>query len=109
MENISNITMRNSLSDYLQPDDLDDDMKFVAELCGFETAKILLEKVGGITLIIPKITSIQKVVNRYIKDNKQKGAKRVALELNLNERTVLTKINVISRPTNMIELFNDKV
>lgn len=86
--------MQKRLIKLLTAEDLSDDMKLISEVCGFETAKILVEKVGGVNINIPKAVSIKALVDRYIKVNrKSKSARMIALELNLNERTILAKMN----------------
>jgi len=86
--------MHTKLIEILKPEDLQDDMKFVAEVCGFDIAKILVEKLGGVTISIPKLVSMPVLLNRYIRMNRiKKSAKVIALELNMNERTIMSKMN----------------
>lgn len=50
------------LIDIVTIDDLPSDMKLIAELCGFETARLLLEKCAGIQIYIPKPEKMPDIV-----------------------------------------------
>ncbi len=82
--------MRNEdIIEMLEEQDLPEHFQIVAEVCGIETARILIKELGGITVSIPMVTSLRSLLERYIKDNvKELPIKKIARELGMNERAV---------------------
>ena len=72
--------------------DIDDmpneDLKLVAELCGVDVARSLIENLEGVTIYIPKY-SYRHLIKQYIhKHFDGTNAKKLALELKISERMV---------------------
>ena len=90
--------MQKRLIDMLEEADLvGNNMDIVVELCGFECAKTLIDKLGGLTIYIPKATSVDPLVKKYIRHYRHKKSSRtIALELNINEKTVKEKMNLLN-------------
>ncbi len=86
--------MHKDLLANLDYNDLADDMKIVAEVCGMETARILIEKLGGVTIIIPKPLSMARLVDRYIlkSHNYNKSSRAIALDLCMNEKYIRRRL-----------------
>jgi hypothetical protein len=82
--------MRNEkIINMLEEQDLPEHFQIVSEVCGLETAKILIKELGGITVSIPMFTSLRSLVERFIKENsKDIPIKKIARELGMNERVV---------------------
>jgi hypothetical protein len=69
--------------------DLREHFQIVSEVCGIETARLLIKELGGITVSIPMMTSLRSLFERYIKENvKYIPIKKIARELGMNERAV---------------------
>lgn len=73
----------------VKEDDLPENFRIVSELCGLEVAKSLLTELGGIQIAIPKVTSLNKVMIRYIKErHRLDSPKKLARDLDISERTL---------------------
>ncbi len=71
-------------------DDLPNDFKLVADACGIETARLLIEKLGGIRLNIPMAKSLRSAIARIMKA--QDGSiplKKIAIELGCSENSLI--------------------
>lgn len=69
--------------------DLPEQFRIVSEVCGIETAKILIKGLGGISVSIPKLTSLRPLLERYIKENiDDVPVKKIAMTLGMNERAI---------------------
>jgi len=66
-----------------------DDMKLVAEQCGMEVAIILLEKLNGIIIYIPKIAADKRFIKKYVNENYDgRNAKNLAVEIGVSEQYI---------------------
>lgn len=73
----------------LEEQDLPEHFQIVAEVCGIETARLLIKELGGITLSIPMVNSLRTLIERYVSENaKVIPIKKIARELGMNERAV---------------------
>lgn len=70
--------------------DIPEGMKLVAALCGLEVAVLLLQNLKGITISIPSngFEQIEKKIILQEYDGKTETLKKLALNLDLNEKTV---------------------
>lgn len=75
----------------LQYNELDEDMKFVADSCGMDTVINMLHKLGGLQFYIPKITKLDKFILRKWRESELKTIKEFAREINVSE-TYLRKL-----------------
>ncbi len=82
--------MRNEdIIEMLEEQDLPEHFQIVSEVCGIETARLLIKELGGITVSIPMMTSLRSLLERYIKEHgKDISVKKIARELGMNERAV---------------------
>lgn len=82
--------MRNEdIIQMLEEQDLPEHFQIVAEVCGIETARLLIKELGGITLSIPMVNSLRTLIERYVSENaKEIPIKKIARELGMNERAV---------------------
>ncbi len=71
--------------DKITENDLTEDFKFLAEICGMDVVKILLRNLGGLNFYVPRITKLKPFIMRYIRENQGKSMKRIALELSVSE------------------------
>lgn len=60
--------MEARLVDVVSIDDLSEDMKMIAELCGMETAKALLQYCSGVQVYIPRLERIPGVMRKLIRE-----------------------------------------
>jgi hypothetical protein len=67
-------------------DDLSPDMQMIYDLVGLDTVKKLLVSYSGLSFYVPKITRFDTMIMRYIKQNREKTLKQVAMELNVSEQ-----------------------
>jgi hypothetical protein len=70
----------------LERDDLSPDMQMIYDLVGIDIVKILLENYSGLSFYVPKITRFDTMIMRYIKQNREKTLKQVAMELSVSEQ-----------------------
>ncbi|MBM2814404.1 MAG: Mor protein [Ignavibacteria bacterium] len=88
-KNIGKIMRNEDIIEMLEEQDLPEHFQIVAEVCGIETARLLIKELGGITVSIPMVNSLRSLIERYIADNaKEIPIKKIARELGMNERAV---------------------
>lgn len=82
--------MRNEdIIEMLEEKDLPEHFQIVAEVCGIETARLLIKELGGISLSIPMVNSLRSLIERFISENSSViSIKKIARELGMNERAV---------------------
>lgn len=70
--------------------DIPEGMKLVADLCGLDVAVLLLQNLKGITISIPSngFEQIEKKIILQEFDGTTDTLKKLALQLDLNEKTV---------------------
>ena len=87
--NIGKIMRNEDIIEMLEEKDLPEHFQIVAEVCGIETARLLIKELGGITLSIPMVNSLRTLIERYVSENaKEIPIKKIARELGMNERAV---------------------
>jgi len=69
-------------------EELTDDLQFVADKCGIDTARELIKNLQGTNIYIPKISKMRDYIIRYIKENSDKKTKQLATELDVSENFV---------------------
>jgi predicted transcriptional regulator len=66
-------------------DDLTPDIRLIADVCGIEAVREILRNLNGLQFYIPKVTSFERFVYRYINENNHKTIKEIARELDVTE------------------------
>lgn len=90
--------MNDKVIQILEIQDLPEHFQIVAEACGIETARILIKELGGISLNIPKISSLRSLVERYLVENIAKEPiKKIARDLGMNERAIARILKQVSK------------
>lgn len=90
--------MRNDeIIQMLEVQDLPEHFRIVAEACGIETARILIKELGGISISIPKVSSLRSLIMRYVIKNASISVKQLAKNLDMNERVVANILKQISK------------
>ena len=77
--------MNQKVLDMMSCDDLTEDLKLIESVCGMDIVKKLMTDLSGINFYIPKITSLEPLVMRYIKTNSGKSFKQMARELGVSD------------------------
>jgi hypothetical protein len=81
----------------MKAQDLPEHFRIVSETCGIETARTLVRELGGITISIPKLTSLKPLLARYIKGNMDEvSIKKIARDLGMNERAIANTVKRIT-------------
>ncbi len=75
----------NSVFDQIREDELTDDLKLVSKVVGIDAVRKILKDFGGLSFYIPKLTRLDGFVDRYMKQNRNKTAKQIALDLGVSE------------------------
>lgn len=91
--------MRNEdIIEMLEEQDLPEHFQIVAEVCGIETARLLIKELGGITVSIPMVNSLRSLIERYISESsKDIPIKKIARALGMNERAVSKIFKAINK------------
>lgn len=79
-------------------EDLTPDIKLIADVCGIEPVRNILKNLNGLQFYIPKVTSFERFVFRYINENNHKSIKEIARELEVTEyylKTVIKRNNTV--------------
>ncbi len=79
--------------DIMSDEDLTPDLKMLKEICGEDTVKKLLRNLGGLSFYIPKITRLDSLVAKYMKNHKEKDCKLIAKELKVSLQYLKKVIN----------------
>ena len=78
--------------------DLPEHFSIVAETCGIETARLLIKELGGLTVSIPKKTSLRKLIERLIHENYDEySIQNIARELGMSDRAIGNKMRKIKK------------
>jgi|GEM_PF-5425434 len=76
---------------------LTDDLKIICDSIGFQATMTLVKEVGGIQISIPNNKRTPKIINKLIRERKDKYTKKeLAKILHVDEKTIrnhLSKIN----------------
>jgi hypothetical protein len=76
----------------LDINDLTPDLILLAGVVGIEKLEELIQEYGGANFYIPKISSLDKFVERYIKNNHNKTSKQLAKELKVSENFIKKRL-----------------
>ena len=87
------MTLEEQIIDSLTLEDLDghSDLKFIAETCGLELAKVIRRELGGMAFSIPSVRSqyFRPALKRYLLNNcKNLSTKTISQNLRIHSRTV---------------------
>lgn len=72
----------------IKEEDLPEGFKLVAETCGIDVCRTLIENLPGISVNVPMLTSLKPLIERYIVENQERPRKIIALELGVSEKRV---------------------
>lgn len=94
--------MSTRLTELIQPNDLQGDLRLICDACGIEVVRSLLENCSGVTFYIPSATAITPLLKRYI-DNRFEGRppkgeleiKVLAVELSMSTASIRSLIKRI--------------
>lgn len=78
--------MRNDVYLLINEEDLTPDLKLISDACGIDFVRNMLREFGGMNFYIPKLTRLDKFVEKYISQNADKSIKEVAKDLNVSEQ-----------------------
>ena len=94
----------------LQIEDLPDNFKMVAERCGMDIVKNLMINVPSLAIYIPRVQSLQNLVDRYILKRIKELPKNIditnqlAVEIGISQRTIRRIINKLIRTKKLTKL-----
>jgi len=66
-------------------EELTPDFQFLADACGLETAQMVLDKFGGLSFYVPKISSHKEFILRLYSESKPKSLKEFCKKINVSE------------------------
>jgi len=73
----------------LEKDDLSEDLKMLAEVCGMDVVITLMKSYAGLQFYIPRISSFKNVYKRTIrKESKAMSNKDLAAKLDVSEEYI---------------------
>ena len=78
----------------LEYNDLPEEYRIVAELCGMEIAVTLIKNLGGLCINIPTPRRMNGMIGRFAKNNPAISAKKIARALDCSERHVKRQKNM---------------
>ena len=88
--------MNSKLMNYLDIEDLPPDLKDVAEECGLDIVKSLLQVFPSTNIYIPNLKNLEPTVKKYIKDRyRAHSARDLARQLNLSEPHIRKMIRMV--------------
>ena len=76
----------NDVYELLTEADLTSDLQLLQDYCGIEAIKEILRNLGGLSFYIPKITRLESLVLKYVKEHSDKTYKQIAKDLNVTEQ-----------------------
>lgn len=82
------MTKQTTIYDMLEIEDLTPDFQMLAEICGIEATKKIIENFSGVSFYIPKITCFAKLIEKYIAKRKSQPIKQIAKELGVSEQHI---------------------
>ena len=83
------MSIKKGLLEEIRYEDLPEEFKLVADSCGMEVAKTLINELGGIRISIPMAKSIRTAVKRLVLARSGTvPLKKIAIELGCSESTL---------------------
>lgn len=76
----------NEVFDYISQEELTEDLQMLADVCGMDTVRLMLRNFSGLSFYVPRISRLDGFIDRYMKDNKEKSLKTIALELGVSSQ-----------------------
>lgn len=77
------------LYEHIQKDDLSEDLKMLAEICGMDVVVKLMKNYAGLQFYIPKINSFKNIYKRTIKNESNSiSNKDLAAKLEVSEEYI---------------------
>lgn len=78
--------MKTDIYSQISNEDLTPDLRMIADACGIESVKGLLREFAGMSFYIPKLTRLERFIDKYLKANTEKSLKQIARDLNVSEQ-----------------------
>lgn len=72
--------------DQIKYEDLNPDIKMIADSCGIDVARNIIRHLGGLQFYIPKVTGFESFVLRFMFENKHSKLKDIARLLGVSEQ-----------------------
>ena len=82
------MSKQNKLYSSIRVEELTADMQLLSEVCGLEKVQSLLKEFQCLSFYFPKITRIDKFINRYLTENRERSPKELAMELGVSEQYI---------------------
>lgn len=67
--------------EHLDYTDLTDDLKIIADECGMETVKIILETFDGTAIYIPTVNNIESLLLKYLRFRENENPRKLRKEI----------------------------
>lgn len=80
-----------AIFDYITEDELTEDLRMLADVCGIDCVRKILENLSGMSFYIPKVSRFERFIDRYIAENNAKSIKALALELGVSDQYLRNK------------------
>lgn len=74
--------------DQINEDDLSNDLRMIAEICGIEAVRKMIRELNGLSFYIPKIASLPAFILRYMLSNPDLSLKMIAKRLQVSEHYI---------------------
>lgn len=76
----------------LEEKDLTPDLQLLSEVVGLPKLEELIKEYGGANFYIPKLSSLDSYVERYIKENRHRTSKELAKDLKVSENFIKKRL-----------------
>jgi len=78
------VSMKEEVVRQIRLDELPDNLSMLAEYCGLDAVQNMLLNLNGGMFYVPRISHLDKFVERYIKENWEKPTSELAKDLNVS-------------------------
>ena len=77
--------------DFINEDELTDDLRLLADVCGIDSVRKILKSLAGFSFYVPRISRLEKFIERYVCENETRSTKELALELGVSDQFLKNK------------------
>ena len=70
----------------IRREELTPDLQLLAEICGMDSLRKILESLNGLSFYIPKMTRFERFIIRYLSENPDEKMKETAKKLGVSEQ-----------------------
>jgi len=85
--------MNNDIFSEIKTEDLTEELCLIEEVCGIVAVQSLMKHYSGMSFYIPKISRLDRFIQKYIKENSSKTFKQIANELSVSEQFIRNSYN----------------